>query len=96
MARIKEYPHLFSSTVPSPEAEMVKAMVDAASKMEDVLYYRAEFDGSLSDNPAEVKNLLDAVYRPLRKAIEFYYGPDDNPLTYRAPAPGKPFAKPAK
>ena len=92
MARIKEYPHLFSSTIPSPEAEMLKAMVDAARKMEDVLYYRGEFDGSQSDSPAEVKVLLDAVFWPLKRAIEYYLD-DDSPLSYNPPAPGRPFVK---
>jgi hypothetical protein len=52
-----------------------------------------EFDDVKSEDYApELKAILDACYRPIKRAVALYYG-EDSPLSYCAPPPGKPFAK---
>lgn len=87
--RIAENPHLFG--VFMPELQMAKKLYDAALELQHILNCTGTFDDHDSESyPPELKALLDSVYRPLRRAVDFYYG-DDNPLTYVAPPPGRPF-----
>jgi len=57
-----------------------------ANQLQEILY-----NGESIDVPAETKNALVAVYRPLKKAVEYFFG-EDHTLVYDA-APGTPFAK---
>lgn len=93
MTRIKDFPYLMQAG--QYEHDVPWRLLEAGLALQRFLEC-TDFELNPEDYPPELKSLLDAVYRPLKRAVAYYHG-EDSPLTYVARAPGKPFAaKPAK
>jgi hypothetical protein len=92
MARIKEFAYLIKPG--HHEFDVPWKLLEAGLALSRFLE-RANFELSPDEYPLELRDLLLSVYRPLKRAVAYYHG-EDSPLSYCAPAPGKPFAKAAK
>lgn len=74
----------FAST---EQEEAARAIRDLAVWLQDFLYYNEGF--GVSDRS---RNILEAAYKPLKRATDHYYG-DDSPLYYEGKARGSQFRR---